>query len=114
MTTTVTGAGRSELGINARFAVEVKGSFQAYFSECSGLSATIKQETFEEGGANQTTRKFPGRADYGNVTLKQGTTEWLDLFEWFMRILQGERDRQSVTIKLLDNSADPQPIRTWH
>lgn len=113
MTTTFDGATIPELAIGARFAVEIGGTIQAYFNECSGLSATVKDEPFEEGGANQVTRKFPGRASYGNVTLKRGMTEWLDLYEWFMRILEGQRDRQLVTITMLNGSAEASPIRSW-
>lgn len=101
------------LAIGARFSVEVNGSIQAYFNECSGLGATVKQETFEEGGSNQTTLKFPARADYANVTLKRGMTEWTDLYKWFTRVLEGKRDRQSVTITLLDGTSEPEPIRSW-
>jgi phage tail-like protein len=113
MTTTFGGATIPELAIGARFSVEIGGTIQAYFNECSGLSATVKDEPYEEGGANETTLRFPGRASYGNVTLKRGMAEWLDLYEWFMRILEGQRDRQSVTITLLDGSSAAEPLRSW-
>ncbi|HWO73482.1 MAG TPA: phage tail protein [Dehalococcoidia bacterium] len=101
------------LATTPRFTVEVDGTIIASFSECSGLSATIATEKWEEGGSNHTTFKFPGRADYGNITLKHGVTHSTELYDWFLKVLRREpRVRKPVTIKLVDSQLNE--IQSWH
>jgi len=102
-----------KFGMAPRFAVEADGTIVATFSECSGLSATVKTDSWEEGGLNYATQKFPGRTDYGNLTLKHGITDSLDLYNWFLQVVQGAMSRKSITIKLF--TPDTQKvIRSWH
>ena len=100
-----------QLASSMRFCVEADGTIVATFSECSGLNATVASFKWEEGGANHTTLKFPGRADYGNITLKNGITHSTDLFDWFLQVLRGENARKNVSIKLM--TEDLQEIRSW-
>src|SRR5687768_8877807 len=99
-----------KLGIAPRYAVEVDGMINATFSECSGLVATIRSDKWEEGGANFTTLKFPGRTDFGNITLKHGIGYSSELFDWFMRVMRCEDDRKQITIKLV--TQDLQEMRS--
>jgi len=99
------------------FAIEVDGTIQASFAECSGLAATVSVDKWEEGGANRTTLKFPGRVDYDNLTLKHGIADSLDLYNWFLEVLKlgGQarpRLRKPITIKLL-SSTHTDVIRSW-
>jgi phage tail-like protein len=104
---------RSDKFGTARFAVEVDGSVVASFSECSGLAATVQSDRWEEGGANSTTHKFPGRTDFGNLTLRHGVTDSMVLYNWFLKVVQGEQCRKTITIKL--HTPDTQEvIRNWH
>jgi phage tail-like protein len=114
MTTTLAGDAMTsdKIGIAPRFAVEVDGTIMATFSECSGLSATVRNDKWEEGGANQTTIKFPGRVDYGNITLKHGISYSTDLFDWFMKVLRNEKARKELTVKLV--TQDLEEMRSWH
>ncbi len=101
-------------GTATRFAVEVDGTIVASFSECSGLTATVQSDKWEEGGANFTTYKFPGRTDFGNLTLKHGITESLDLYTWFLQVVEGgKRCRKTITIKLMPQDLQG-AVRSWH
>ena len=100
-------------GTSPRFSIEVDGTILASFSDCSGLSATISTEKLEEGGSNHTTYKFPGRADYSNITLKHGVTHSADLFNWFLKVLRREPGiRKPVSIKLLNSQLEE--LQSWH
>jgi phage tail-like protein len=102
-----------EFGTSPRFAVEVDGTIVASFSECSGLSATVRADKWEEGGVNYTTYKFPGRTEFDNLTLKHGVTDSLDLYTWFLQTVQGLRCRKTITIKLVPQDLEGE-IRSWH
>ena len=61
----------------------------AVFKECSGLTGEVEVETYKEGGLNDYEHKLPGRAKYGNVTLKSGVASSIDLWEWFESVITG-------------------------
>jgi phage tail-like protein len=95
-----------------RFSVHADGLAGAYFSECSGVTADIKVDSYEEGGANLTTRKFPGRASYSNVTLKRGLTKDNRFLDWFLSMANGGKVRKSVTISIWTPDTS-QPLQHW-
>ncbi|HXH22477.1 MAG TPA: phage tail protein [Dehalococcoidia bacterium] len=97
--------------IGPRYCVEIDGLIEATFSECSGLSATLRTDKWEEGGANETTLKFPGRTDFGNIVLKRGVTSSAELFRWFTDQLMGVKNRKTVTIKLVNH--DLEVLESW-
>src|SRR6056297_1461947 len=43
------------------------------FQEVSGITVNIKNEVLTEGGENRYSYRVPGRADYNNLVLKEGT-----------------------------------------
>ncbi len=103
-----------KIGIGPRFAIEIKGIQAATFSECSGIVATMRTDKLEEGGVNGTTLKFPGRTDFGNVTLKHGVTHSTDLFDWFEKIVEGEKDRRDIAVQVFDpGDSSESPLLTW-
>lgn len=87
---------------NFNFVIEVDGLPQAGFSECSGLSTEVNVVEYREGG-DFVTRKLPGLAKIGDITLKRGVTASADLQLWMKNILNGVKDRRDVIIKLLDD-----------
>ena len=95
-----------------RYAIELDATIVASFSECAGLTATMRNDKWEEGGANYTTLKFPGRVDYSNLTLKHGVTYSADLFDWFLKVMQGQKLRKPITVKLVTQNLEE--IRSWH
>lgn len=105
------------IGTTPCFAVEIGGMEVATFSECSGLSATVETGKWQEGGLNHTTYKFPGRADYGNLTLKHGMTDSPELYDWFLSVVQGGRKcRKNITVKLVvpnNETSQQEPLRVW-
>ena len=74
---------------NFNFLVEIDGISQAGFSECTGLSSTTEVIEYREGGNNTTVMKFQGRTIYGDITLKSGITDNLDLWQWRQDTING-------------------------
>ena len=47
-------------------------------------------------------KKLPGLTKYGNVTLKRGVTDSMDLYNWYKDVVAGKIQRQTVAIVVLD------------
>lgn len=96
---------------NFRFRVEVEGIQQAGFSEVSGYDASIDVVEYREGNQVTTVSKLPGLTKYGNITLKWGVTDSIELFEWMNACIQGTVTRKTVTIIALNEEGSD--VATW-
>jgi phage tail-like protein len=92
--------------------VEVEGIEQAGFSEVSGFDASLDVIEYREGTDTITPRKLPGLAKYGNITLKWGVTDSMDLYEWIQDcIVEGNIERKTVTIIAINEEGED--VATW-
>lgn len=91
---------------NFRFRLEIDGIQTAGFSEVSIDPTTTDVVDYREGTDPMHVRKLSGLTKYGNVTLKQGVTSSLELFNWHKRIVSGQlaTNRKTVVIVVLDES----------
>jgi phage tail-like protein len=42
----------------------------------------------------------PGRSDFTNIVLKHGVTESTDLYDWLVKVINGEKVRQHISIRV--------------
>ena len=103
-------AARNDPYKNFKFRVEIDQITSAGFSECTGLSTEVDCIEYREGG-DFFSRKLPGRAKYGNITLKRGVTKSAELQDWHKNILNGVADRRDGSVILLDD--DLTPVVRW-
>lgn len=96
---------------NFRFRVEVEGLEQAGFSEVTGFEAAINVIEYREGNEVTTPRKLPGLSRYGNITLRWGTTDSMELYEWLQECVEGTIERKTITIIALDEEGND--VATW-
>ena len=90
---------------NFRFKLEIDGIEQAGFSECTGFDVSTDPIDYREGNERHThVHKLPGLTKYGNVTLKWGITDSMELYEWHKEIVEGTISRKSVNIVVIDES----------
>jgi phage tail-like protein len=89
---------------NFRFRLELGGIVRAGFSECTIPDTTTDPIEYREGIDTTTVRKLPGLAKYGNVTLKQGLTDDMGLFNWRQFVIDGNMKdaRRDIAITLVD------------
>lgn len=92
------------------FTVEIEGINAGYFKNVDGLSAEIEVIEFQDGD-DLVLRKRPGRAKYGDITLKKGYIVTKDLQDWWKAIKDGQYQRKNIAIHLNDNAAGR--LRTW-
>lgn len=100
-----------------RYKVEIDGLDAGGFSEVTGFDASIDVIEYREGNMVPTPMKVPGLKKYGNITLKQGLVDSTVLYDWMIAGVDGEVDRKTITITLLDNTgadaASWQVINAW-
>ncbi|UHA73468.1 phage tail protein [Paenibacillus sp. 481] len=95
-----------------RFTVQVDQITQAGFSEVSGYDASIEVIEYREGNETTTARKLPGLTKYGNITLKWGVTDSMDMYKWMEDAVNGKIARKSVTITALDETGAEKAVWT--
>ena len=89
---------------NFRFRLEINGIQQAGFSEVSGFDVTVDPIDYREGADPTHVRKLSGLTKYGNVTLKWGVTDSVELYQWHQRIVEGNIDRKNIAIVVVDEA----------
>jgi len=76
----------------------------AGFTTISGGGLKIEQRDATHGD-NRHKVDMPGAITYENVTLSRGVTDNKDLLKWIQKIVNGEDDRRSGSIIMLDAGA---------
>ena len=89
---------------NYNFLVEIDGITRAAFHEASGFDSTIDVVEHREGGENTTLRKLPAMTKYSNISLKWGTADDRELYDWHRQWVTGDpaAKRKNGSIVLLD------------
>lgn len=83
-------------------------SLQAGFSEVSGLGSRIEVHTYAEGGRNETSLRFPTRAEHTNLTFRRGVVRDQALFEWFSAVRYGSFGaRRNILVAHLESDGSP-------
>ena len=74
------------------FYLEIDGLTQGTFREGSGFESTVDVIEHRENGKNgmQVVKKLAGAVKWGDLVLKRGTTDSLDLWKWHKQVLDGD------------------------
>lgn len=94
---------------NYRFLVEIDGIVQAGFKEVTIPDSSQDPIDYREGNDQPTVRKIPGLIKYGNVSLKVGMTDSMELYNWRKLVEDGKTDdyRKNMAIILINEQGDP-------
>ncbi len=92
-----------------RYLVEMDGIVQAGFSEVTIPDSSQEPIEYREGNDLPTMRKIPGLVKYGNVVLKWGTTDSLELSEWRNLVEAGKisEARKNMAVIVLNDLGEP-------
>jgi phage tail-like protein len=88
------------------FLVEIDGMTVGGFSECSGLTMETDPIEYRNGDEDITVRKLPGLKKFTNISLKRGFTDSKALWEWRKMVMDGQTERKSGSIVLLNESRE--------
>jgi phage tail-like protein len=86
---------------NFRFRLEIDSITQGWFSEVNIGDTTTEPIDYREGTEPTHVRKLPGLTKYGNITLKWGVTDSVELYEWHKAIVAGGIGDQRKTVKIV-------------
>ena len=89
---------------NFRFKLEIDGIIRAGFTEASGFDTTTDVIEYREGTDPAHPRKFPGMTKYGDITLKWGLGDDMELYQMRQDIIDGKITRRTVSIVVLDET----------
>lgn len=89
------------------FLVEIDNVTVAGFSEAAGLNNESDVIEYRTGAEDFTVRKLPGLKKFANITLKRGFTDSTDLWDWRKKVLDGQTERRSGAIVLLNEAREP-------
>lgn len=93
---------RKDTFMNHSFLVEIRGLIVAGFSEVSGLQVETETDEVREGGVNDHVHKLPKLTKYSNLALKRGITDSDTLWNWHQSVINGDIQKKSGFIVLLD------------
>lgn len=93
---------------NFRFRLEIDGIEQAGFREVTVPDSTQDVVEYREGNEPPTPRKLSGLVKYGNVSLKWGLTDSLELYEWRKKVQDAGavNNRKNIAIVLIDEEGN--------
>ena len=94
-----------------RYKVEIDGIEAGGFSEVTVFDASIDGMEYREGDMGQTPMKIQGLKKYGNITLKTGLADSRALYDWMIAGVNGEVERKTITITLLN--ATEAAVASW-
>ena len=101
------GSGRNDPYGGFNFLVEIDDVTVAGFVEASGLDSETEVIEYREGNSDAAVRKLPGLKKFANITLKRGYTDSTELWEWRKTVLDGQTDRRTGFIVLLNEAREP-------
>ncbi len=91
-----------------RFKVEVDGVTAAGFSECTFADTNTDVVEYREGKEAPVFRKLSGLTKFGNITLKWGITDNMDIYNWRKKVIDVgcHAARTNMHIVLVDEKGD--------
>jgi phage tail-like protein len=91
---------------NFRFRLEIENITQANFSEATIGETTTEAVDYREGTDPAHVRKLDGLTKYGNIVLKWGITESMELADWHKAIVAGQiqQNRKQVALIVMDET----------
>ncbi len=93
---------------NFRFRVEIDGIGIASFADATIPDSTTSPVDYREGTDPVHNRKLSGQTTYGNVTLKWGLTDSMDLYNWRQQVIDKGAlgARKNLSLVLIDEAGD--------
>ncbi len=80
------------------------------FKSVSGMDSETEVVEFKQGN-DKVVRKKPGRTTYANIVLERGYTATDNLWEWRKNIEDGNIDRRSGSVVVLDQDGESEVAR---
>lgn len=97
------------------FRLEIEGKLSGYFTEVSGLGSeheVIEHKVVDEKG-HETIFKIPGRLKWGDITLKRGITDKMDVWEWRQKVIDGKLKDARTNCSIIMMDRNYEDVARW-
>ncbi len=93
---------------NFRFKVEIDGIQTASFAEATIPDTSTDSVDYREGTDLPFQKKLSGLTKFGNITLKKGLTDSLDLYQWRKSVEDtgAIKARKNISLVLIDEEGN--------
>ncbi len=93
---------------NYRFRVEIDDIVTAAFSDATIPDSTTDSVDYREGTDASNLRKLSGLTKFGNITLKKGLTDSMDLYDWKKQVEEtgASKARKNISLILIDEEGN--------
>jgi phage tail-like protein len=93
---------------NFRFRVVIDGIQTAAFADVTIPDTSTEAVDYREGTDAPHSRKLSGLTKFGNITLKRGLTDSMDLYNWRKSVVEkgALNNRKSLSIVLIDEAGN--------
>jgi phage tail-like protein len=98
------------------FYCDFAGQAQGYFRECSGISSEMEMIEQREVGKNgvMVVKKVPGAVKCGDITLRHGMTDAMDLWEWHQKVKDGKLEDARCEGSVVMYSQNHEEMARWN
>ncbi|MCZ7398863.1 MAG: phage tail protein [Candidatus Methanoperedens sp.] len=93
---------------NFRFRIEIGGIQTASFAEATIPDTTTDSVDYREGTDLPFQKKLSGLTKYGNITLKKGLTDSVELYQWRKSVEDAGaiKARKNISLVLIDEEGN--------
>jgi len=107
--------GPTDSFVSAWFGIEFQGQVTGAFRECSGLGSEneVVEDKASGPDGKPIVKKIPGNLKWGNITLKQGITDDMDMWKWRALVESGKVADARKNGAIIMFSHDGKPIARW-
>ncbi len=93
---------------NFRFRVEIDGIQTASFAEATIPDTTTDSVDYREGTDLPFQKKLSGLTKYGNITLKRGLTDSVEIYQWRKSVEDAGaiKARKNISLVLIDEEGN--------
>jgi phage tail-like protein len=93
---------------NFRFKIEIDGIQTASFAEATIPDTTTDSVDYREGTDLPFQKKLSGLTKYGNITLKKGLTDSVELYQWRKSVEDtgAIKARKNISLVLIDEEGN--------
>ena len=110
------GQGPTDPYLSPWFAIEFQGKVTGAFRECSGLGSSnevILHKASNEKG-QIVIKKIPGNLTINDITLRQGITDDMDMWNWRKQVEDGKVNEARKNGSVVLYSHDGKEIARWN
>ena len=101
--------------VGFNFRLEVEGKLTGYFTEVTGIGSEneIAEQKVVDKKGHELVQKVPGRLKWGDVTLKRGITDDMEIWNWRKLVEEGKMKDARTNASVIMMDRDYSDIARW-